>query len=77
MVSSTDMEDYMFADVILGFSIIAFIILLLVWIALALLPATIAKNKGHSFIGWFILSLFFWWITLFVTLFLHDRNQPT
>jgi len=49
----------------------------LVWIALALLPATIAKNKGHSFIGWFILSLFFWWITLFVTLFLHDRNQPT
>jgi len=67
----------MFADVILGFSIIAFIILLLVWIALALLPATIAKNKGHSFIGWFILSLFFWWITLFVTLFLHDRNQPT
>ncbi|HEY4161126.1 MAG TPA: hypothetical protein VGM08_03630 [Candidatus Saccharimonadales bacterium] len=67
----------MLATTIIGFSILGFIILLAVWIVLAMLPAAIAKSKGHSFIAWFILSIFFWWITLFVTLFLHDRNQPT
>ncbi|HET6924287.1 MAG TPA: hypothetical protein VFH39_00460 [Candidatus Saccharimonadales bacterium] len=61
---------------ILGFGVFAFILLVIVWVALAFLPASIAHNKGHSFIGWFIISLFFWWITLFVALFLPNRNQP-
>jgi hypothetical protein len=70
----------MFADMtILGvtLSIFWFTFLLIVWVALALLPATIAKNKGHSFLGWFILSLFFWWITLFVALLMKDRRHPS
>lgn len=50
---------------------------IILWIAIAFLPATIAKNKGHSFFLWFILSLFFWWITLFVAIFMHDRTHPT
>lgn len=54
-----------------------FIILgIVLWIAVALWPAFIARRKGYSFLLFFIISLFFWWITLFVTLFMKDKNQP-
>ncbi|TAH33830.1 hypothetical protein EYC58_00090 [Candidatus Saccharibacteria bacterium] len=43
------------------------------WILLAMAPAFIARKKGYSFLLFFIISLFFWWITLFVTLFLKDK----
>lgn len=49
----------------------------ILWIALAFWPATIAKNKGYSFILFFLISLFFWWITLFVVIFMKNKNQPT
>ena len=32
---------------------------LIIWVALAFWPARVARRKGHSFIGYFILSLFF------------------
>ena len=32
---------------------------LLIWIAIAFWPARVAGRKGHSFIGYFIFSLFF------------------
>jgi ABC-type Mn2+/Zn2+ transport system permease subunit len=48
----------------------------ILWIAIALWPASIAKRKGYSFLLFFIVSLFFWWITLFVTLFMRDKTQP-
>ena len=69
----------MFATTFLGYtvSVFMFILGIVLWIALALLPATIAKNKGHSFLGWFIVSLFFWWITLFIAIFMKDRTHPT
>lgn len=35
------------------------------WICVAIWPAWVAKQKGHSFFGWFIISLLFWWISLF------------
>lgn len=47
----------------------------IIWIAIAFWPAMVANRKGHSFIGYFILSLFFWWITLFVVYFgLKDKT---
>lgn len=51
----------MFAMTIFGFTLSAIWLVLVVaiWILTALLPATIAKNKGYSFLGWFILSPFF------------------
>lgn len=50
---------------------------LFLWIMIAFWPASVAKQKGHSFFGWFVLSLFFWWITLFVALFfLKDKSNP-
>ena len=35
------------------------IIGLIIWIAIAFWPARVAARKGHSFIGYFALSLFF------------------
>jgi small-conductance mechanosensitive channel len=50
---------------------------IILWVIIALWPAMIAKRKGYSFIGFFALSLFFWWITLFVALFMKDKSTPT
>jgi hypothetical protein len=69
----------MFATTFLGvtLSFFWFMFLLIIWVMLAFWPASIARSKGHSFIGWFIVSLFFWWITLFVALLMKDRRNPT
>lgn len=56
-------------------------IIFFVWLFLAFLPANIARSKGRSFWLYFLISLFFWWITLFVVLFQKDLtrgdNTPT
>ena len=58
-------------------SLIWAVFVIFLWIMIALWPASVAHQKGHSFFGWFVLSLFFWWITLFVALFgLKDKNAP-
>jgi hypothetical protein len=45
-------------------------------ILIAIWPARVAARKGHSFWGYFILSLFFWWITLFIVYFgLQDKKM--
>lgn len=68
----------MFATTILGFTLttiwMAFILFL--WVLVALWPGMLAKQKGYSFWLFFLISLFFWWITLFVVLFLKDKSQP-
>lgn len=49
---------------------------LIAWIIIAIWPARIASKKGHSFLLWFIVSIFFWWITLFwVSFGLNDKNK--
>jgi len=60
----------------LGYTITFFwlMMIVLLWLAIALIPANIARSKGHSFWGWFFVSIFFWWITLFVTLFMGDAD---
>jgi hypothetical protein len=45
----------------------------LVWLALAFWPARVARRKGHSFIGYFILSLFFFPLALIAAYMVHDR----
>ncbi len=58
----------------LGWGILGFI----AWIIVAMWPARVASRKGHSFIGWFIVSLFFWWITLFwVYLGMEDKTRTS
>jgi hypothetical protein len=46
---------------------------ILLWVLVALWPAFIAKGKGYSFILFWLISIPFWWITLFVTLIMKPR----
>jgi len=47
---------------------------LLIWIALAFWPARVARRKGHSFLGYFILSLFFFPLALILAYVVRDRR---
>jgi hypothetical protein len=50
------------------------IIGLIIWIAIAFWPARVAHRKGHSFIGYFILSLFFFPLALILAYVVRDRR---
>jgi len=65
----------MFATTLLGFTVstIWAIIILIIWIAIAFWPARVAGRKGHSFIGFFILSLFFFPLALILAYVVQDR----
>jgi hypothetical protein len=65
-------------------SVLLTVILVIIWVALAFWPARVADRKGHSFLGYFIFSLFFWPAALIVaylvedrTTFVRDRAAPT
>ena len=47
---------------------------LIIWVALAFWPARVARRKGHSFVGYFILSLFFFPLALVMAYVVHDRR---
>jgi len=66
----------MFAMTLLGFTIstIWAVIVLCIWIAIAFWPARVAGRKGHSFIGYFIFSLFFFPLALLVAYLSDDRT---
>jgi hypothetical protein len=59
-----------FGWVVLG---IAF---LCIWVALAFWPARVAGRKGHSFLGYFIFSLFFFPLALIMAYAVRDRTRP-
>src|SRR6266536_1044233 len=46
-----------------------------IWIAIAFWPARVAGRKGHSFIGYFIFSLFFFPAAIIVAYLVPDRTQ--
>ena len=48
--------------------------LVIIWIALAFWPARVAGRKGHSFLLYFIFSLFFFPAALIVAYVVQDRN---
>lgn len=47
---------------------------LIIWVALAFWPARVAGRKGHSFVGYFIFSLFFFPIALIMAYVVKDRR---
>ena len=49
------------------------IIVLVVAALLALIPANIAKNKGHSYATWYIFGFLLWIVALPVSLFLKKK----
>lgn len=54
--------------------IVAGLVFLCLWIALAFWPARVARRKGHSFLGYFIFSLFFFPLALIMAYGVHDRR---
>ena len=47
---------------------------LIIWVALAFWPARVAGRKGHSFVGYFVLSLFFFPLALILAYVVKDRQ---
>lgn len=47
---------------------------LLVWVAIAFWPARVAARKGHSFLLFFIFSLFFFPAAIIVAYMVRDRR---
>jgi hypothetical protein len=66
----------MFATTILGYTlnVIWSVIVLMIWIAIAFWPARVAGRKGHSFLGYFILSLFFFPLALLIAYLAPNRS---
>ena len=56
-------------------SVIWWILFVAIWIAIAFWPARVAGRKGHSFIGYFIFSLFFFPAAIIVAYLVEDRTQ--
>lgn len=46
----------------------------IIWIAIAFWPARVAGRKGHSFLGYFILSLIFFPLALIMAYVVKDRR---
>jgi hypothetical protein len=67
----------MFATTILGFTlnVIWSCVLLVIWIAIAFWPARVAGRKGHSFLGYFIFSVFFFPLALLIAYLAPDRTS--
>ena len=55
-------------------SIIGWIIVVTIWIAIAFWPARVAARKGHSFAGYFLLSLLFFPLSLIMAYVVEDRS---
>jgi uncharacterized membrane protein SirB2 len=48
---------------------------LIIWVLLAFWPARVARRKGHSFILYFIVSLFFFPLALIMAYVVRDRRR--
>ena len=57
-------------------STIGWIIVAIIWIAIAFWPARVAGRKGHSFFGYFIFSLIFFPLALIAAYVVEDRTTP-
>lgn len=60
---------------VLAVSTFGWILLAMVWVALAFWPARVAGRKGHSFFGYFILSLFVFPLALILAYAVEDRTR--
>jgi hypothetical protein len=61
---------------VLAVSTFGWVLSACVCVALAFWPARVASRKGHSFIGYFILSLIFFPVALLAAYMVHDRSKP-
>ena len=65
---------------VMGVSTVGWVLLavafICIWVALAFWPARVAARKGHSFLGYFIFSLFLFPVSLLTAYMVHDRSTP-
>lgn len=59
------------------FQAIYWVIAGLIWIAIAFWPARVAARKGHSFLGYFIFSIFFFPAAVIVAYIVKDNTKVT
>jgi hypothetical protein len=59
---------------IFALSVIGWVVVVAIWVALAFWPARVAGRKGHSFIGYFCFSLIFFPLALIVAYMVQDRT---
>jgi len=52
------------------------ILFFIIWVAIAFWPARVAARKGHSFLGYFLVSLVFFPAALIVAYMVSDRTAP-
>lgn len=57
-------------------TLLGWILWVVVWVLIAFWPARVAGRKGHSFIGFFIFSLFFFPAAIITAYLVADRNAP-
>ena len=57
-------------------SVIGWILVAIIWIAIAFWPARVAARKGHSFFGYFVFSLIFFPLALLSAYLVQDRTAP-
>lgn len=55
--------------------IVCAVVVFCIWVALAFWPARVAGRKGHSFFGFFVLSLFFFPLALILAYVVEDRTR--
>lgn len=49
----------------------------IIWLMIAFWPARVAGRKGHSFLGYFVLSLFFFPLALIMAYVVKDRTRQS
>ena len=52
------------------------IIAVIIWVAIAFWPARVTARKNHNFIGYFLLSLVFFPLSLILAYAVQDRTRP-
>ena len=73
--ASTEGELMVLATSTVVWAIVA-ILAVCIWIAIAFWPARVAGRKGHSFLGYFIFSLFLFPVALIMAYVVEDRSVP-
>lgn len=63
--------DLLASGTVIGWSVLAIV----VWILIAFWPARVARRKGHSFLLFFIFSLFFFPAAVIVAYLVRDRTR--
>jgi len=63
--------EFLASGTVIGWTVVAVVI----WILIAFWPARVARRKGHSFLLFFIFSLFFFPAALVVAYLVRDRSR--